>query len=108
MRVKKNQATAHHSRKVEEGPEDHALEHPGAAVDPDARVEVVLADELAGVGREHIRWLHGSERLKTKNGRKNVKSARYRPILSANGRRQRPAHVYTRANPAQNGQNGGN
>ena len=46
--------------------------------------------------------------LKTKNGRKNVKSARDRPILSANRRRQRPAHAYARADPAQNGQTGGN
>ena len=46
-------------------------------------------------------------RLKTKNGRKNVKSAPYRPILSANRTRQRPAAVYTNADPAQTGQNGG-
>ena len=46
--------------------------------------------------------------LKTKNGRKNVKSARYRPILSANRTRPRPTHVYARANPAQIGGNGGN
>ena len=46
--------------------------------------------------------------LKTKNGRKNVKSARYRPILSADRRRLRPAHAYPRENPAENGQNGGN
>ena len=45
--------------------------------------------------------------LKTKSGRKNVKSARYRPILSANRRKQRPAHVYARADAAQNGQGGG-
>ena len=46
--------------------------------------------------------------LKTKNGRKTVKSARYRPILGEDRRRQRPAHVYARADPAQNGGNGGN
>ena len=50
----------------------------------------------------------GRAGLKTKNGRKNVKSARYRPILSASRRRQRPTHVYARENPTQNGQNGGN
>ena len=31
--------------------------------------------------------------LETENGRKNVKSAPYRPILSANRRRQRPTRV---------------
>ena len=31
---------------------------------------------------------------KTKNGRKNVKSAPYRPLLSEDRRRQRPTHVY--------------
>ena len=45
--------------------------------------------------------------LKAANGRKNVKSARCREILSANRRRQRPAHAHARADPAQNGQNGG-
>ena len=45
--------------------------------------------------------------LKVENGRKNVKSAPYRPILSANTRRQRPTAVYAHADPAQNGQNGG-
>ena len=44
-----------------------------------------------------------AEALKAGNGRENVKSARYRPILSANRRRQRPAHVYARADPAQYG-----
>ena len=64
-------------------------------------------------GRLHER-LGGSERvgepvrLMAKNGRKNVKSARYRPILSADRRRQRPAPTYLHADPAQNGQNGGN
>ena len=48
------------------------------------------------------------DRLKTKNGRENVKSALYHPILSANRRRQRPAAVYAHADPAQTGQNGGN
>ena len=38
--------------------------------------------------------------LKVKNGRKNVKSALYRPILSANRRRQRPTAVYAHADPA--------
>ena len=46
--------------------------------------------------------------LKTKKSRKIVKSARYRPILSAHRTRQRPAHVHARTDPAQNGQNGGN
>ena len=46
--------------------------------------------------------------LETKNGRKNVKSARYWPTLSEIRRRQRPAHVYARADPAQTGQNGEN
>ena len=49
-----------------------------------------------------------SDALKVKNGRKNVKSAPYRPILSANRTRQRPTAVYAHADPAQNGQNGGN
>ena len=48
------------------------------------------------------------EDLETKNGSKNVKSARCRPILSANSRRPRPAHVYARADPGQTGQRGGN
>ena len=48
------------------------------------------------------------ERLETKIGRKNVNLAPYRPILSANRTRQRPTAVYAHANPAQNGQNGGN
>ena len=46
--------------------------------------------------------------LKAKNGRKNVKSGPYQPILSANRRRQRPTAVYAHEGPAQNGQNGGN
>ena len=46
--------------------------------------------------------------LKVKNGRKNVKSAPYRPILSANRTRQRPTAVCAHADPAQNGPNGGN
>ena len=46
-------------------------------------------------------------RLKVENGRKTVKSAPYRPILSANRRGQRPTAVYAQANPAPNGQNGG-
>ena len=46
--------------------------------------------------------------LKTENGRKNVKSAPYRPILSANRTRQRPTAVCTHADPAKTGQNGGN
>ena len=50
----------------------------------------------------------GRDDLKTENGRKNVKSAPYRPILSEDRRRQRPTHVYSHANPAQYGQNGEN
>ena len=37
--------------------------------------------------------LGGVRGLTTKNGRKNVRSARYRPILSANRTRQRPTHA---------------
>ena len=46
--------------------------------------------------------------LKTENSRKNVKSASYWPILSANRRMQRPAHVYPHKTAAQNDENGGN
>ena len=45
---------AHHSREVEQRSKDHALKHPGAAVDPDARVEVVLPHKLLGVWREFV------------------------------------------------------
>ena len=44
--------------------------------------------------------------LQVKNDRKNVKSAPYRPILSANRTMQRPAHVYAHVDPAQNSQKG--
>ena len=50
----------------------------------------------------------GTASLKVKNGRKNVKSAPHRPIFSANRTRQRPTAVYSHADPAPNGQNGGN
>ena len=45
------------------------------------------------------------EALKAENGRQNVKSARYRPILNADRRRQRPAPTYANAHPAQSNQN---
>ena len=75
-------------------------ELPGAQVGNIDRRKVANRAAVGGRGRDGD--------LKTKNGRKNVKSVRYRPILSANRRRQRPAHVHARTNPAQNGQNGGN
>ena len=44
--------------------------------------------------------IDGGPDLKTENGRKNVKSAPYRPILSEDGRRQHPTHVHAHADPA--------
>ena len=70
-----------------------------------AVVRAILAAMLSHRGRV---GRGGLVALKTKHGRKNVKSARYRPILSANRRMQRLAHAYARADPAPNGQNGGN
>ena len=64
--------------------------------------------DLAGDDGIHEQPDHPPQALETKNGRKHVKSARYRPILSANRRRPRPAHAYACADPAPNGQNGGN
>ena len=46
--------------------------------------------------------------LKKKNGRKNVKSARYWPILSAGRRRQQLAPMQASENSAQSSQNGEN
>ena len=46
--------------------------------------------------------------LKVENGRKNVKSAPCRPILSVNRTRQRATAAYAHVDPAQTGQNGGN
>ena len=74
------------------------------AVNADAQ----LAPEAVDLTLSPLDVLFELGGLKTENGRKNVKSARYRPILSANGRRPRPAHAYACADPAQNGQNGGN
>ena len=51
---------------------------------------------------------HDAVCLKTKNGRKHVRSAPYRPVLSASRTGQRPTAVCAHADPAQNGGNGGN
>ena len=67
--------------------------HPGGVVDDD---------------REPVCERGAARDLEVKNGRKNVKSALYRPILSANRTRQRPTAVYAHSDLAQNGQNGGN
>ena len=70
-------------------------------------VEPILRQLLPDLG---VRRPSGGrcDALKVQNGRKNVKSAPYRPILSANRRRQRPTAVYAHADPAQTGGNGGN
>ena len=78
--------------------------HPVGRPGPNRRLDVVVV--IAGPRAQRLASQRGG--LQTENGRKTVKSARHRPILSANRRRQRPAHVYARADPAQNGQNGGN
>ena len=59
-------------------------------------------------GPDGVEQPQRAEALKAENGRKNVKSAPYRPILSEDRRRQRPTPAYTDADPAQNGQNGEN
>ena len=66
------------------------------ALDIQAVVDGDDDDALAGQPLE----VDVARALKDKNGRKTVKSAPYRPILSANRRRQRPTHVYAGANPA--------
>ena len=90
-----------------------------APEDPDAR-RPVRGDELRRCGKDRVGVQHPEwpreavgvadagdlAALNVENGRKNVKSAPYWPILSANRRRQRPTAVYAHADPAQNGQNG--
>ena len=86
-------------------PADPSFE--GRLVDHHACLDaVVVQRELCLAFRAAV--VADAEHLKTKNGRNNVKSAPYRPILSANRTRQRPTAVYARADPAQNGGNGGN
>ena len=50
-------------------------------------LRVLLPGRQAHDERENVPALLRKIRLKKKNGRKNVKSARYRPILSAGRRR---------------------
>ena len=71
------------------------------ALDPVREPDRLAAGLERGVAR-------AGEDLKVKNGRKNVKSAPYRPILSANRTGRRPTAVDAHADPAQNGGNGGN
>ena len=71
---------------------------PGAVVGDPGRDSVGLLSQVVDL-------LAG---LKVENGRKKVKSAPHRPILSANRTRQRPTAVHAHADPAQHGQNGEN
>ena len=83
-----------HGRGMSEARASQRVSH-GSHGGPDLHVEAVILS---------VRVVPEDDQ----NGRENVKSAPYRPILSANGRRQRPAPAYARADPAQYGQNDGN
>ena len=69
---------------------------------------VVVGGAAGAVFSAADRTILAGPDLKAENGRKNVKSAPYRPILSEDMRRQRPTPVYADADPAQTGQNGEN
>ena len=96
--------------RLEKGLHEPLREAKDAAVVGDVNALATVVRAAAGkagdAAEQHHH--HRDQDLKVKNGRKNVKSAPYRPILRANRIRQRPPAGYAHTDPAQTGQNGGN